>query len=49
MSTPFLGGKEEIYAAAEVYAAEHAHHESRGDEDFSAVIRATEEMAGLEA
>jgi 3-hydroxyisobutyrate dehydrogenase len=34
-------------AAAQVCAVEHARHETRGDEDFSAVIRTAQEMAGL--
>jgi 3-hydroxyisobutyrate dehydrogenase-like beta-hydroxyacid dehydrogenase len=34
-------------AAAQVCAVEHARHETREDEDFSAVIRTTEQMAGL--
>jgi 3-hydroxyisobutyrate dehydrogenase-like beta-hydroxyacid dehydrogenase len=34
-------------AAAQVCAVEHAQHEAPGDEDFSAVIRTTQQMAGL--
>jgi 3-hydroxyisobutyrate dehydrogenase len=34
-------------AAAQVCAVEHARHEARGDEDFSAVIRTAQQMAGL--
>jgi len=34
-------------AAAQVCAVEHARHEAQGDEDFSAVIRTAQEMAGL--
>jgi 3-hydroxyisobutyrate dehydrogenase len=34
-------------AAAQVYAVEHARHESQRDEDFSAVIRTVQQMAGL--
>jgi 3-hydroxyisobutyrate dehydrogenase len=34
-------------AAAQVCAIEHAQHESGADEDFSAVIRTTEQMAAL--
>jgi 3-hydroxyisobutyrate dehydrogenase-like beta-hydroxyacid dehydrogenase len=34
-------------AAAQVCAVEHAWHEARGDEDFSAVIRTAQQMAGL--
>jgi 3-hydroxyisobutyrate dehydrogenase-like beta-hydroxyacid dehydrogenase len=34
-------------AAAQVCAVEHAQHEAQKDEDFSAVIRTTEQMAGL--
>ena len=34
-------------AAAQVCAVEHAWHEAQGDEDFSAVIRTEQQMAGL--
>jgi 3-hydroxyisobutyrate dehydrogenase len=34
-------------AAAQVFAVEHARHEVQGDEDFSAVIRTMQQMAGL--
>ncbi|HWN20003.1 MAG TPA: NAD(P)-dependent oxidoreductase [Gemmatimonadales bacterium] len=34
-------------AAAQVCAIEHAWHEAQGDEDFSAVIRTAQQMAGL--
>ena len=34
-------------AAAQVFAVEYARHEARGDEDFSAVIRTAQQMAGL--
>ena len=34
-------------AAAQVCAVEHARHEAQGDEDFSAVIRTAQQMAGL--
>jgi len=34
-------------AAAQVCAVEHAWHETQGDEDFSAVIRTAQQMAGL--
>ena len=34
-------------AAAQVCAIEHARHEAQGDEDFSAVIRTVQQMAGL--
>jgi 3-hydroxyisobutyrate dehydrogenase-like beta-hydroxyacid dehydrogenase len=34
-------------AAAQVFAVEHARHEAQGDEDFSAVIRTAQQMAGL--
>ena len=34
-------------AAAQVCAVEHARHEAQGDEDFSAVIRTVQQMAGL--
>lgn len=34
-------------AAAQVCAVEHARHEGQGDEDFSAVIRTAQEMAGV--
>ena len=34
-------------AAAQVCAVEHAWHEAQGDEDFSAVIRTAQQMAGL--
>jgi 3-hydroxyisobutyrate dehydrogenase-like beta-hydroxyacid dehydrogenase len=34
-------------AAAQVFAVEHARHEAQADEDFSAVIRTAQQMAGL--
>jgi 3-hydroxyisobutyrate dehydrogenase-like beta-hydroxyacid dehydrogenase len=34
-------------AAVQVCAVEHARHEAQGDEDFSAVIRTAQQMAGL--
>jgi 3-hydroxyisobutyrate dehydrogenase-like beta-hydroxyacid dehydrogenase len=34
-------------AAAQVCAVEHARNEAQGDEDFSAVIRTAQQMAGL--
>jgi 3-hydroxyisobutyrate dehydrogenase-like beta-hydroxyacid dehydrogenase len=34
-------------AATQVCAIEHARHEAQGDEDFSAVIRTAQQMAGL--
>ena len=34
-------------AAAQVCAVEHACHEAQEDEDFSAVIRTVQQMAGL--
>jgi 3-hydroxyisobutyrate dehydrogenase-like beta-hydroxyacid dehydrogenase len=34
-------------AAAQICAVEHVRHQTREDEDFSAVIRTTEQMAGL--
>jgi 3-hydroxyisobutyrate dehydrogenase-like beta-hydroxyacid dehydrogenase len=34
-------------AAAQVCAVEHARHQVQGDEDFSAVIRTAQQMAGL--
>jgi 3-hydroxyisobutyrate dehydrogenase-like beta-hydroxyacid dehydrogenase len=34
-------------AAAQVCAVEYARHEAQGDEDFSAVIRTAQQMAGL--
>lgn len=34
-------------AAAQVCAVEHAHNDGQGDEDFSAVIRTAQRMAGL--
>jgi 3-hydroxyisobutyrate dehydrogenase-like beta-hydroxyacid dehydrogenase len=34
-------------AAAQVCAVEHARHDAQGDEDFSAVIRTAQRMAGL--
>jgi 3-hydroxyisobutyrate dehydrogenase len=34
-------------AAAQICAVEHAHQEGHGDEDFSAVIRTAQQMAGL--
>jgi 3-hydroxyisobutyrate dehydrogenase-like beta-hydroxyacid dehydrogenase len=34
-------------AAAQVCAVEHARHEAQGEEDFSAVIRTAQQMAGL--
>jgi 3-hydroxyisobutyrate dehydrogenase len=34
-------------AAAQMCAVEHARHEGQGDEDFSAVIRTAQQMAGM--
>jgi 3-hydroxyisobutyrate dehydrogenase-like beta-hydroxyacid dehydrogenase len=34
-------------AAAQVCAVEHARHGNQADEDFSAVIRTAQQMAGL--
>jgi 3-hydroxyisobutyrate dehydrogenase-like beta-hydroxyacid dehydrogenase len=34
-------------AAAQVCAVEHARHSTQEDEDFSAVIRTTQQLAGL--
>jgi 3-hydroxyisobutyrate dehydrogenase-like beta-hydroxyacid dehydrogenase len=34
-------------AAAQVCAVEHARNDGQGDEDFSAVIRTAQQMAGL--
>jgi 3-hydroxyisobutyrate dehydrogenase-like beta-hydroxyacid dehydrogenase len=34
-------------AAAQVFAVENARHKAQGDEDFSAVIRPAQQMAGL--
>lgn len=33
--------------AAQVCAVEHVRHNAQGDEDFSAVIRTAQQMAGL--
>jgi hypothetical protein len=34
-------------AAAQICAVEHARHKVQGDEDFSAIIRTAQQMAGL--